>query len=69
MIVVTFHKTDFIGDNLEQLISILNQYATKGIGCWYIKYNNFIQACLPEESDYLWIMDNVANFGNININK
>ena len=69
MIVATFHKSDFVGNNLFQLIDILKQYATKGIGCYFINYKNFIQSCLPNESDYTWIMEHVANYGNLNINK
>jgi cytochrome b subunit of formate dehydrogenase len=69
MIIVTFWNADFIGDNHQQLIAILQQYACKGIGCWYITKTNFIQAMLPDESDYTWIMEHVANFGNTKLNK
>lgn len=46
MIVATFWKSDFTGDNLGQLQEILKQYAVKGIGCWFKEKQNFIQACL-----------------------
>lgn len=69
MVTVTFWKSDFAGESLQQLSDILTQYSTKGIGCWFINKSNFIQACLPEESDYIWIMDKVANYGDVNINR
>jgi hypothetical protein len=65
---VTFWKNDFAGDNLEQLTAILKGYAVTGKGYWFIDYHNYIQANLPE-SDYLWIMEHVANYGNTQINK
>lgn len=69
MTTVTFWKSDFIGENFDQLVAILKQYALKGIGCWFVDKTSFIQAALPDESHYTWIMDNVANFGNLNLNK
>lgn len=69
MITVTFWKADFAGGNLEQLIAILKQYAVKGIGSWFIDKTNFIIAGLEDEQSYIWIMENVANYGNIEINK
>lgn len=69
MVNVTFWKSDFLGENLNQLESILKDYAVKGIGCSFILKETHITALLPSESDYVWIMDNVANYGNPNINK
>lgn len=69
MITATFWKTDFLGDNLEQLTAILKQYAVKGVGCWFIDKTNFIEASLPGEDDYKWIMNHVANYGNPETNK
>lgn len=69
MIVATFWKADFAGDNLEQLRGILKQYAAKGVGCWFKDKTNFIQACLPGEDSYEWIMEHVANYGDTSINK
>lgn len=69
MIVATFWKSDFVGDNLEQLQTILKQYAVKGIGCWFKDRTNFIQACLPSEDSYEWIMEHVANYGDTNRNR
>lgn len=69
MVIATFWKSDFAGDNLEQLRAILKQYAVKGIGCWFKDKTNFIQACLPGEDSYEWIMENVANYGDTNRNK
>lgn len=65
---VTFWKSDFAGENYEQLIGILQQYALKGEGYWYELKQNFVYACLPEK-EYEWIMENVANYGNPNFNK
>ena len=65
---VTFWKSDFVGDNYEQLIAILKQYACKGEGYWFKVKANFVCAFLPED-EYEWIMSNVANYGNPNINK
>ena len=64
----TFWKSDFVGDNYEQLIEILKQYACKGEGYWFEVKANFVRALLPED-EYEWIMANVANYGNPNINK
>ncbi len=36
---VTFWKSDFVGDNYEQLLSILKQYACKGEGYWFVNDN------------------------------
>lgn len=69
MIVATFWKSDFTGDNLGQLQEILKQYAVKGIGCWFKEKQNFIQACLPDEESYEWITEHVANYGDPNRNK
>lgn len=69
MIVATFWKSDFTGDNLEQLREILKQYAVKGGGCWFKDKTNFIQACLPSEDCYEWIMEHVANYGDNSVNK
>lgn len=69
MIVATFWKSDFAGDNLEQLREILKQYAVKGVGFWFKDKANFIQACLPSEDSYEWIMEHVANYGNTSRNK
>lgn len=69
MITATFWKSDFVGENLEQLTAILKQYAVKGIGCWFNNKTNFIEAALPAEDDYRWIMNNVANYGNPEINQ
>lgn len=69
MIVATFWKSDFAGDNLEQLYEILKQYAVKGVGCWFTDRTNFIQACLPGEESYEWIMEHVANYGDPSLNK
>ena len=60
---VTFWKSDFAGETLQQLTEILKQYAVKGNGSWFILHTNFIEAGLPEFEDYSWIMDNVANYG------
>lgn len=65
---VTFWKSDFVGDNYEQLIAILKQYACKGEGYWFVVKANFVRALLPED-EYEWIMANVANYGNPDINK
>lgn len=69
MVKVHFWKSDFVGDNLEQLIAILKQYAVKGVGCWFDVKENFIDAMLPGEDHYTFIMNNVANYGNPEINK
>lgn len=69
MIVVTFWKSDFVGDNLGQLREILKQHAVKGVGCWFKEKTNFIQASLPGEDSYEWIMENVANYGDPSLNK
>ena len=68
MIQVTFWKSDFIGDNLEQLVAILKQDAVKGTGNWFILKTNFIQAFI-EEDQYEFIMQNVANYGDPELNK
>lgn len=65
---VTFWKSDFVGSNYEQLLEILKQYACRGEGYWFIVKANFVRAYLPE-GDYEWIMNNVANYGNPEINK
>lgn len=65
---VTFWKADFVGENYDQLLAILKQYASKGEGFWFIVKTNFVRAYLPE-IDYEWIMSNVANYGNLDINK
>lgn len=65
---VTFWKSDFAGDNLEQLTAIMQQNATSGNGYWFINKTNFIQANMTEP-EYEWIMNHVANFGNTEINK
>lgn len=64
---VTFWKSDFVGENYDQLIAILKQYATKGEGYWFVVKTNFVRAYIPE-SEYEWIMDNVANYGYSKIN-
>lgn len=69
MVVVTFWKSDFARENLGQLRGILKQYAAKGIGCWFKDKTNFIQAYLPSEDCYEWIMEHVANYGDMNLNK
>lgn len=69
MVIATFWKSDFTGGNLEQLREILKQYAVKGVGCWFKEKTNFIQACLPGEDSYEWIMEYVANYGDPNLNK
>ena len=66
---VTFWKSDFAGENLEQLIAILKQYATAGTGCWFILHANFIEAGFEDFGAYGWIMENVANYGDLKINK
>ncbi len=68
MIQVTFWKSDFIGANLEQLVAILKQDAVKGVGSWFILKTNFIQAFI-EEDQYEFIMQNVANYGDPELNK
>lgn len=68
MIQVTFWKSDFIGANLEQLVAILKQDAVKGVGSWFILKTNFIQAFI-EEDQYKFIMQNVANYGDPELNK
>jgi hypothetical protein len=68
MIQVTFWKSDFIGANLEQLVAILKQDALKGVGSWFILKTNFIQAFI-EEDQYKFIMQNVANYGDPELNK
>ncbi|MCK9429817.1 MAG: hypothetical protein M0R17_07410 [Candidatus Omnitrophica bacterium] len=65
---VTFWKSDFTEENLDQLIDILKQYSAKGCGCWFILHTNFIEATFPELSDYVWIMENVSDFSNLKIN-
>lgn len=69
MIVATFWKSDFAGENLLQLREILKQYAVKGTGCWFKEKTNFIQACVPSEDSYEWIMEHVANYGDLSQNK
>lgn len=69
MVIATFWKSDFAGENLEQLREILKQYAVKGTGCWFKEKTNFIQACVPGEDSYEWIMEHVANYGDTNRNK
>lgn len=65
---VTFWKSDFVGENYNQLIDILRQHAIKGKGYWFDVKTNMITAMLPEQ-DYEWIMNHVANYGDENINK
>ena len=65
---VTFWKSDFAGENYEQLIAILKQDAVKGIGAWFIFKTNFISAFI-DEGQYEFIMNNVANYGNPELNK
>lgn len=69
MVIATFWKSDFAGDNLAQLREILKDYAVRGTGCWFKEKTNFIQACVPGEDSYEWIMTHVANYGDINRNK
>jgi len=65
---VTFWKSDFVGENYEQLIAILKQDAVKGVGAWFIIKTNFISAFI-DEGQYEFIMSNVANYGNPELNK
>ncbi|MDR1112224.1 MAG: hypothetical protein LBL18_00460 [Bacteroidales bacterium] len=65
---VTFWKSDFAGENLGQLIGILEQDAIKGVGRWFMNKTNFIVANMLT-SEYEWIMNNVANYGDLTINK
>ena len=69
MVIATFWKSDFAGDNLVQLREILKDYAVRGTGCWFKEKTNFIQACVPGEDSYEWIMKHVANYGEPNRNK
>lgn len=65
---VTFWKSDFTGDNLEQLTAILKQKACLGMGYWFINRTTHIRANMDEQ-EYEWIMEHVANFGNPEINR
>lgn len=65
---VTFWKSDFAGENLEQLRAILVQRACSGKGYWFIDNPTFFRANM-DEGNYAWIMESVANYGNPEINK
>jgi hypothetical protein len=65
---VTFWKSDFAGENLDQLKAILIQRACEGRGYWFIDRPTHFRANM-DEGNYDWIMENVANFGNPEINK
>jgi hypothetical protein len=68
-IIVTFWKSDFSGYNLDQLTAILKQNACSGKGYWFIDRTNYIQASFGDEKEYEWIMEHVANYGDLNINR